>query len=178
MVIEVLVIDMIRDFVTGKFENERAKGIISSVRVLLNSARALEKPVVYVSDAHPKDDHEFSTGGTHAVAGLEGSEIISELEPEENDHTIWKTKYSAFYDTGLDSLLEEWNVGRVVLSGVLTHICIQHTAVDAFFRGYDVVIPGNCVEDFSDEENESSQKFIEENYGGEILDLDELVARW
>ncbi len=178
MATAVLVIDMINDFVTGKFENDRAKRIVPAIANLLESARKSEKPVIYVSDSHPEDDEEFSIWGPHAVAGSKGSEIIPELKPEEKDHTLSKTKYSAFYNTDLDSLLEKLGVDEVVLAGVLTHICIQHTAADAFFRGYKVIIPRGCVEDLSDENNESSLELIEKYYSAKIMDLEELLTSW
>lgn len=174
----VIVIDMIKDFVTGKFENERAKKIIPNILELVNSARASENPVIYVSDSHSQEDSEFSIWGPHAVSGTEGSEIIPELGPEEEDYKLEKQKYSAFYDTDLDSLLEELGVDEVALTGVLTHICIQHTAADAFYREYDIIVPSDCVEDLSDEKDKESLDFIQENYGAEILDSEELIKRW
>ncbi len=174
----VLVIDMIKDFVTGKFENERAEKIIPNIRKLLESARSSEKPVIYVSDSHSESDHEFSIWGKHATSGTEGSEIVPELDPSEEDYTLEKSKYSAFYDTELDSLLERLDIDKLVMTGVLTHICIQHTAADAFYRDYDIVIPVGCVEDISDEENEKALGFIEENYGAEIVDFEKLIEKW
>ncbi len=174
----ILVIDMIKDFVTGKFENERAKKIVPNIKNLIEKGRSANKPIIYVSDSHPKDDEEFSIWGSHAVSGSEGSEIIPELEPEEEDYTLEKEKYSAFYETGLGNVLEELEVEKLILTGVLTHICIQHTAADAFYRGYDVIIPKECVEDLSDEEDQRAIDFIEENYGAEIIEIDELLERW
>lgn len=178
MTTAILVIDMIKDFITEKFENERAKEIIPNIEKLLNSARDTDKPVIYISDSHSEEDQEFEIWGSHALSGEEGSEIIPELEPKEKDLTLEKEKYSAFYDTDLESALEELNIDRVVLSGVLTHICIQHTAADAFYREYDIVVPRECVEDLSDEEDKKALEFIKENYGAEILDLDNLIERW
>lgn len=178
MTTAVLVIDMIRDFVTGKFENERAKDIIPNIQELLEFARSSDKPVVYISDSHPEGDHEFSIWGPHAVSGTEGTAVVPELEPGEGDYTLKKQKYSAFYDTGLNSLLRELDVNEVVLTGVLTHICIQHTAADAFYRNYDVIVPRGCVEDLSDEQNEDALEFMEENYGVEVVDFEELIGRW
>lgn len=174
----VLVIDMINDFVTGKFENERAKRVVPNIKELSEAARSSDKTVIYISDAHPEGDEEFSIWGRHAVSGTEGSEVIPELEPGEQDYTLEKQEYSAFYNTGLESLLEDLDVNELVLTGVLTHICIQHTAADAFFRDCSVVVPKGCVEDLSDEENQSALDFIEENYGAEIVDFEELIERW
>ncbi len=178
MTTAVLVIDMINDFVSGKFENERAKSIVPDIERLLDEARSAGKPVIYARDSHPEGDREFGLWGEHAVSGSEGSEIIPELEPKEGEVILEKEKYSAFYDTGLDSVLEDLGVDEVVLTGVLTHICIQHTAADAFFRGYDVIVPRDCVEDLSEEENEKSLEFIKENYGANVLGLDDLLEEW
>ncbi|KXB00639.1 hypothetical protein AKJ41_03885 [candidate division MSBL1 archaeon SCGC-AAA259O05] len=178
MTTAVIVIDMIKDFVTGKFENERAERIIPHVKELLMSARSQNVPVIYVSDSHPEEDNEFSIWGPHAVSGTEGSEVIPELEPKNSDYTLEKQKYSAFYGTELESLLKKLDVDELVLSGVLTHICIQHTAADAFYRGYDVIIPRGCVEDLSDDRNEESFEFMKENYGARIVDFKDLVGEW
>ncbi len=149
-----------------------------NIKKLTDSARSTGKPVIYVSDSHPQGDQEFSIWGAHAKAGTEGSEVIPELEPEEDDQTLEKQKYSAFYNTGLNELLDNLEVEKIVLTGVLTHICIQHTAADAFFRGYDVIVPERCVEDLSDEENKKSLDFIKNNYGAEVIDFKELIDRW
>ena len=178
MTTAVLVIDMIKDFVTGKFENERAQAIVPNIKRLLEAARSSDKPVVYIHDSHPPGDHEFDIWGQHAVSGSEGSEFISELEPKEGEPVLEKKKYSAFYETDLDSVLKDLRVDEVVLTGVLTHICVQHTAADAFFRGYDVTVPRGCVEDLSDEENQRSLEFVKDNYGAEVLGLEDLLESW
>ncbi len=178
MTTAVLVIDMINDFVTGEFENERAKKIIPNIKKIVETARSSNRPVIFACDTHEEGDHEFSIWGEHAVSGTEGSEVVPELKPEEEDYKIEKSKYSAFYGTELDSLLEELGVDKLVLTGVLTHICIQHTAADAFFRGYDIIVPIGGVEDVSDEEHESSIEFIENNYGSKTIDYTKLIEKW
>lgn len=169
---------MIRDFVTGKFENERAKKIIPNIKNILNRGRETGKEIIYVKDSHPEGDHEFDIWGSHAVEGTEGSEIVSGLEPEDDEPVLKKTKYSAFYNTELEKVLKDLDVNKVVLTGVLTHICIQHTAADAFYRGFEIIVPRGCVEDLDDQRNEKALKFIEENYNAEILEWKELLDRW
>ena len=131
----VIVIDMINDFVTGVFKSDRAAKIIPNIRALLNHARKYKVPIVYATDAHiPNVDPEFDVWGSHAVAGSWGAEIVDELKPHKGDFRVLKRKYSAFQGTDLDHLLREMKVDTVVLTGVVTDICIQHTAADAFFQ--------------------------------------------
>ena len=58
---------------------------------------------------------------------------------------IWGTiSYSAFFGTGLDLALRERGITRLVFTGVLTDICVYHTAVEGFELNYDIVIAENA----------------------------------
>ena len=74
--------------------------------------------------------------------------------------------YSAFQGTDLDLILRGLKVETVILTGVVTDICIQHTAADAFFRGYKShSSPKDCVEAVDAPTQESShKKFIKKAY--------------
>jgi nicotinamidase-related amidase len=171
----ILVIDMINDFVTGSLGSERALRVVSPLRSLLEAARRSGTPIIYVSDAHlPGLDREFEIWPSHAVEGSEGAEIVEELRPEPGDYLIRKRRYSAFFATGLDLLLRELGVDTVILTGLVTNICIQHTAADAFFHGYRVVVPRDCVEAPSQEEHEAALRYMERMYGARITSSDEL----
>ena len=45
-----------------------------------------------------------------------------------------------FQGTDLDIRLRERRVSTVILTGVLTDICVLHTAIDAYNLGYDIEI--------------------------------------
>jgi len=64
-------------------------------------------------------------------------------------------------------------VDTVVLTGVLTNICIQHTAADAYFRGYRVVVPTDCVNALTPEEQETSLAFMRRMYDAMLTDSGE-----
>jgi nicotinamidase-related amidase len=174
--VAVLVIDVINDFVTGVLGSERAVTIVPTISRLLNHARSVGWPVVYLTDAHLADDREFDIWPRHAVKGTEGARIVEEIQPEEGDLHLPKRHYSCFYATGLDALLRELGVGTLVLTGLVTNICIQHTAADAFIRGYRVVVPRDCVEAPSDEAQRSSLIYMEEMYKAEITTSNALMG--
>ncbi len=166
-----LVIDMIREFVTGRLGGPHAQSVVPGIERLVDAARRSGSPVIYITDAHlPGVDHEFEIWGSHAVAGSPEAEMVPELEPGEGDHRLYKRRYSAFYATGLDALLRELKVDTVVLTGVLTNICIQHTAADAYFRGYRVVVPTDCVNALTPGEQETSLAFMERMYNAMLTD--------
>jgi len=174
----VLVIDMINDFVTGVFKSERASKIIPNIKRLLDSARKQGVPIVYATDAHmPQVDPEFEVWGPHAVRGSWGAEIINGLKPEKGDFRVLKRKYSAFQGTDLDMLLRQLKIETLILTGVVTDICIQHTAADAFFRGYKVIVPQDCVEAVDAPTQNAAIRFLRKAYGAEITTTRELMKK-
>lgn len=175
MGIGILVVDMINDFVTGKLGIKRAKGIIPNIRRLLEFARLRGIPVVYACDCHLRDDAELKLWGLHAMAGTEGAEAVPELSPREGDLLVKKNRYSPFFGTDLDRLLQDLKVTKLVLVGVSTDICIQNTAADAFYRGYEIVVPKDCVEAFTEEGHKRAIEYMEKVYGAQITTSDELI---
>ena len=176
MKIGVIVVDMLNDFVTGILKCERASRIIPNIRRLLDFARKRGNPVIYTNDAHlPDVDKEFELWPPHAVVGSRGAEVIDELKPREGDYVIPKRRYSAFYETNLDLLLRELKVDTLVLAGLVTNVCVQHTAADAFFRGYRILVPEDCVEALTEEDQKAGVKYLKRFYGCKITNLHELM---
>jgi len=174
----VIVIDMINDFVTGVFKSDRATKIIPNIKALLDYARKQKIPVIYATDAHlPGVDPEFDVWGRHAEMGTWGAEIVDELKPQKGDFRVLKRKYSAFQGTDLDQLLRELKIDTVVLGGVVTDICIQHTAADAFFRGYQIVVPQDCVEAVNAPTQKAAIEFMKKAYGPDITTSKELMNK-
>ncbi|MDH7508484.1 MAG: isochorismatase family cysteine hydrolase [Methanomassiliicoccales archaeon] len=172
----VIVVDMINDFVYGKFGSERARGIIPAISRLLETARAKGYLVIFTRDAHESKDPEMKIWGEHAMKGTSGSEVIQDLKIHKGDHVIEKTTYSSFYNTELDSVLRRHNVDEVIIVGVTTDICVRHTAADAFFRGYKIIIPKECVQTISDEVQERALDEMKRLYRAEIWDLDRVIS--
>jgi nicotinamidase-related amidase len=102
--------------------------------------------------------------GPHAMAGTPGAQVIPELAPVEDEFVLGKRVYSCFHETGLDPLLRQYGVDHVVLVGQHTHICMRHTSADAFYRGYEITVPQDGVEAFTDEDHESGLKYLRDIY--------------
>lgn len=175
----VLVIDMLEDFVFGELRCERAERIIPNLQKLLKAARESNIPVIYCNDAHYPTDFEMKRWGLHALKGSEGARVIKELEPQSGDYVIEKRVYSAFFETGLDSLLRSLYGGRgvetLILTGLHANICVRHTAADAFFRGYKIVIAKDGVEAFSEKEYKEGIDYLKFAYGAIIKNVDEII---
>nr|QNO47898.1 putative isochorismatase family protein [Methanosarcinales archaeon ANME-2c ERB4] len=167
----VLIIDMINDFVTGVFGSKRAQDIVQNIRHLIEISHEKNVPVIYLQDAHSEGDPELAVFGEHAMRGTKGAETIEELASEDDDFIIKKHQFSGFFQTELDTILEKLDADTLILAGVATHICVCHTAADAFFRGYRTVIVRDCVNASTEEEHRQGLAYMERIYGAEIVGL-------
>jgi nicotinamidase-related amidase len=179
----IIIIDMLNDFVTGALEVRRAKRVIPNLQRLIGAARKSNVPVIYSNDAHyPQDVEVIRKWGKHAIKGTKGAEVIPELKPVEKDYVVEKRTYSGFYETGLDPLLRSLYDGEgvktLVLGGLHTHICVRHTAADAFFRGYKIVIASDGVEAFTKEDHEQGLKYLEYVYNAKIMTINEIIKEF
>lgn len=172
----VIVVDVINDFVTGPLKCERAQRIIPNIRRLLDFARKKGISLIYTNDTHlPGIDEEFELWPAHALVGTRGAEVIDELKPEKGDYVIQKRRYSAFFGTSLDLLLRELKVDTLVLVGLVTNVCIQNTAADAFFQGYRIIVPEDCVEAKTEEAQKTAIEYMKKIYGCKITNVDKLM---
>jgi len=146
--VALLVIDAI-----NHFHFEDADAVLADARRMARPLRALKAraaragiPVVYVNDNFGRWRSDFRTIVARCSArGARGRAVTRALHPGSQDYFVLKPKHSGFYATCLDLLLEHLSAETVILTGLLTDICVLFTASDAYVRGYRVVVPADCV---------------------------------
>jgi ureidoacrylate peracid hydrolase len=74
-----------------------------------------------------------------------GTEIVRELKPQSDDIVIYKTRFSGFYKTELDSILKQLNKKYLIFTGCTTSICVESTVRDAMFRDYSSIVLEDCT---------------------------------
>lgn len=172
----ILVVDMLNDFVTGSLRCDRGLAIVPKTAELLESARRNQIPVIFCNDAHLKGiDHELKLWGDHAIAGTEGAQIIPELNLCEQDYVVHKRRYSGFFHTDLELLLNELGVDTVIMTGLHTHMCVRHTSADAYCLGFQVVVASDATDSFTEDDYNNGIKYLKEVYGAEIYTVSELT---
>jgi ureidoacrylate peracid hydrolase len=62
--------------------------------------------------------------------------LVDRLQPKDGDIVIAKPRYSAFYNTALDSILRARGVRNLAFCGVATNVCVESTLRDGFFLEY------------------------------------------
>jgi nicotinamidase-related amidase len=56
-------------------------------------------------------------------------------------------------------------------------MCVRHTAADAFFRGYHIIVAKDGVEAFTKEDHEQGLKYLENVYNAKIMTVDEIIKQ-
>ena len=168
-----LIVDMIHDFVDGKYGSEEAKSIVPRIKDAIEKFRD-GGIIVYLCDSHSKEDPELQLWGQHAMEGTWGAEIVEEIAPSKGDFVIKKRTYDGFLFTPLENILRDNNVKDVYICGVATDICVKHTAFGAFARGFKVHILQDCCAGTSKDEHIRALEYMKKIYGAELMECDEL----
>lgn len=165
-----VVVDMINEFCKpgGKMVLPGYEALVPPQSALIERARSLDIPVVFVIDCHRpgmRRDREFLKRTPHGTWNTWATQVIDELSPREDDHVVLKHRYSSFFGTDLDILLRDMQVDQLVVFGVVTNICVRSTVHDAFFLGYEVLVPRDACAATGPREQESSLYDIATHFG-------------
>ncbi|HSG28652.1 MAG TPA: isochorismatase family cysteine hydrolase, partial [Candidatus Krumholzibacterium sp.] len=85
---------------------------------------------------------------------------------------IEKTQYDAFFHTDLEAILNAAGIKRLVLTGVMTHLCVETTARAAFTRGFEVFVPADAVATFDSQLQEGSLRAMAHGFAVPLLSGD------
>lgn len=115
--------------------------------------------IIFCIDSHQAGDPyhpETELFPPHNIVGTKGHDLYGDLEElyqqikdSEKVEYLEKTRYSAFVGTNLELKLRERSINELHLVGVCTDICILHTAIDAYNKGFEVVIHERGVASFN-----------------------------
>lgn len=107
--------------------------LIANISTLLDKARAEDVPVVWVQHSGPGLEE-----------GTRDWEYVDELQRRESEPVVHKEYGDSFADTDLEERLAELGVGRLVVTGAQTDMCIRSTLHGALTRGYDATLVGDA----------------------------------
>ena len=148
--------------------------------------------VVVCNDSHDAPDEndcldpyhpETAIFPRHNVQGTWGAELfdgvkekwesINKAHPFETVY-FRKMRFSAFVGTKLDIWLRSRGVTEVVLGGVCTNICVLHTAIDAYNRGYKVTVADDATVSDTDANKQFAMDHMHGLLGADVITVDEI----
>ncbi len=164
-----LMVDMQRDFLEpGGFGETLGNDVallrrtIAPNQKLLAAWRARGLQVMHTREGHRPDLMDLPASkrirgkgtrligdlgpmGRILIRGEPGHEIISQLRPLPAEPVIDKPGKGAFYATDLHAILQNRGIRQLIVTGVTTEVCVNSTVREANDRGYDCLVPEDCV---------------------------------
>lgn len=139
-----LVVDMQNFFLDPKSPTFTPGGlaILPNLTKLIKAFRKKKLPVIYTTHVHKSKEMDGGILGWWwegmVIENTEEAEIHPDLAPLPQEKIIYKHRYSAFYNTDLEIVLRCLGITDLIVTGIMTNLCCESTARDAYFRDYRV----------------------------------------
>ena len=146
-----MVVDVQEGFTrSGNLASSVCTDAIPRIVAIVEDALAADVPVIFTKDSHREGDPEFEIFPPHCIVGTPEHDLVPELRPfeERAEAVVHKTRYSAFFGTDLESVLNRVGVREVRIAGFCTDICVLHTTADLRNRDYGVTVLADGCETF------------------------------
>lgn len=125
-----VVIDLQNDVVARAYRRDE---VLGTVRALVDRARQASVPVVWVRH-----------GDDELKAGSHEWQIVPELVPAPGEVIVEKSYRDAFEGTDMEAVLSRLGVGKLIVTGAETDMCVRSTLHGALARGYGAVLVGDA----------------------------------
>ena len=142
-----LVIDVQRGLFHRSTPVRRGDELVATINALVDRAHAAGVPVVYVQHSSDKV----------LPFGSDGWKLDQRLHPGLEHLVIHKEHGDAFRETGLADELAGRGVGRVVVTGLVSHGCVRATCLGAFERGFEVLLVSDGHSSYSRDAEQQAQ---------------------
>jgi nicotinamidase-related amidase len=165
-----IVVDML-----NTYDHEDADALAGCVREKLPQMVALrdaakerdDVKLIYVNDNYDEWEAGRETLVERAVNGKH-PDLVKPIAPEGDRPFLPKGRHSIFYETAVGHLLRVEEVERVIMIGQVTEQCILYSALDAYLRGFQVIVPPDAVAHIDSELAKASLKMMEQNMHAEL----------
>ena len=135
-----LLIDIQNDyFPGGKMELEGTVEAAKKANELLQCFRDHGMPTVHVQHISREPDAAFF------IPGDRGTDINDITAHYEGEPLVQKHYPNSFRETNLLDLLKEWRIERVIITGMMTHMCVDATARAAADLGFKLMVAEDAV---------------------------------
>ena len=195
-----LVIDMQNDFIAegglvskdGRDTSE-ARELGNRLPAFLDEARAAGVLVVFIRNIYSTDTNYYLSDSwlEHAARQRRGGyttipvcspdswegDFYGDVRPKPGDPIVTKHRYSGFHNTDLDTILRANGIRTVIVTGVVTNVCVETTVREAFVRDYYVVAPRDGSAAYAPADHDATMSNIE-RFFGQTSTLEEISAIW
>lgn len=134
-----LIIDMQNDyFPGGSMELVEPEKAGEKAQKLLEHFRAASQPVVHIQHI------AINPGATFFLPDTAGAEIHHCVKPAKGEKIVRKHFPNSFLETDLLEYLKAENITDLVISGMMTHMCVDATTRAAKDLGFQLILIGDA----------------------------------
>jgi nicotinamidase-related amidase len=168
-----VVVDMLTtyDFEDADEVAASAGGAVQRIRVLLDQARREDVEIVYVNDNYGDWRTSRDELVRDALAGRH-PELVEPIAPPDDADFVMKARHDIFYMTPIDYLLRQRGCSRIVLTGQVTEQCVLYSALAAYVRHFQVVVPRDAVAHIDAGLAGAALQMMERNMHAEVCDAE------
>lgn len=166
-----VVVDLTRGFTEPSFPiGADLTHVVAAAATLVDAAHRFGLPVVFTAISYDSDDQarvwrQKAPGLSALTSGSDAVRLDPRLPVHDCDSVVIKHGASAFFGTGLASILIGLRVDTLVICGATTSGCLRATVVDAVQYGFPVLIPVEAVGDRATGPHESALFDLHQKYG-------------
>jgi nicotinamidase-related amidase len=167
----VLVIDMLNAYQHADADLliPNVEKIIEPITEVVECARDRDGvDLIYVNDNYGDFTADFSDLIDAAMQG-ERPDLVEPILPAKSCRMMSKVRHSAFYSTPLEYLLNRLCTKRLILTGQVTEQCILYSALDAYVRHYQVLVPIDAVAHIDADLGGAALRMMEKNMDAELI---------
>lgn len=130
-----LIIDVQNDyFRNGKMELHMPEKALNNINKLETAFIDSELPIIYIQHIKDQEDADFFKRGT------QGSFLHEKLKIDSSSIIIEKQFPNSYVATNLQEVLESLKIKQVVITGMMTHMCIDSTTRASKELGYHPIL--------------------------------------
>ena len=143
-----VIVDAQFDYLDSVADQADVSRFVEQTAVILAEFRQVGLPVIHVRTLVRAD----GTGAMPhratqplCVEGTRGAAVPETLQELEWEPVFTKSHFSGFDNSDFEAFLHSHPVTTLVIVGAHTHACVRETAVDAYQRGFDVIVMSDAV---------------------------------
>jgi nicotinamidase-related amidase len=158
------------------YQHEDAEALADSVAEMVEPLACLidrvrdrdDIDVVYVNDNYGDFGADRHTIVRRALDGTH-PDLVEPIVPDTGWPFLEKVRHSAFYATSLAYLLNRLETKRVILTGQVTEQCILYSALDAYVRHFQIIVPTDAVAHIDADLGKAALRMMESNMRATVV---------
>lgn len=154
-----LIVDMQEFFFRQPERRWTLDAVVANINRLIDHFDATSQPVFHIISCFKADGSDWdlktkASGTPELIEGTPEAAILPHIRVSPAHRTMVKTRYSAFFNTGLVEMLRREQVERVLVTGAYTHYCVNATVFDAYCHDFIPALATDAVASHLEQESE------------------------